>query len=116
MKLILSFLLASFVFSSVASDSENTRRVSLTFVGSTKKIVFFIKAGLTKQEIFNLLKQQCRATVQQPPKTIIFTQTGCAASFPEILTSQDLEQLSPDGDSIQLKVIEYEQPKKPSRF
>lgn len=120
MKILISLLLTTSVTFSMASEEigdphTQERLVVLTFDGYRGKAVFYITAGKTQEEIIQLLRTQCQRTIQQRPKTIVFS-TDEKVTFPAILTDSDLEKLSPDGNPIQLKVIEYEQLEKRARY
>ena len=119
MKSLLVLLLITVTTQTRASELAGdpytaTRLVVLTFEGSKAKAIFFIKSGMTKEAINRLIKEKTKETVQLRPKTIYFSTNE--TTFPEMITDDYLEACYPQNASIKLHVIEYEVPKRPSRF
>ena len=119
MKSLLVLLLLTVATQSTASAPVGdpytaTRLVVLTFEGSKAKAIFSIKSGQTKEVINALIKKKTRETVQKCPKTLQFSSHETA--FPEVITDDYLEVHYPEHASIKLHVIEYEVPKRSSRF
>ncbi len=119
MKSLLVLLLLTVATQSTASAPVGAtyttqRLVVLTFEGSKAKTVFFINAGQTKEAINAIIKQKTREAVQKCPKTLKFSSHETA--FPEIITDHYLDANYPEHASIKLHVIEYEVPKRSSRF